>query len=230
MSRFQMRIRLSCEMSMIDSALQRGREAGGIRKLRPGRRKASTTATTSRLGRRRVSAQISSQRARAAHAPRVRAEVGERLEHPLGDLPVRSCVRARGRPPRRAGRAPPSSCRSPRSGAGRSARPRRGGASHSSQVRIRACCRIGSWSGSSPTSLSSRSTRRGVISAPLTATGPEIALAPLLAGHPRDQVLAVVDRLGQPLELGAVADEVGAHRDHDVDRQLVLARPPPAAA
>ena len=45
----------------------------------------------------------------------------------------------------------------------------------------------------------------------------------LVAGHPRHQVLAVVDRLRQPRVLHAVADEVGSHRQHDVDRQRGLA-------
>lgn len=47
-------------------------------------------------------------------------------------------------------------------------------------------------------------------------------LLELLAGHPRDQVFAAVHRLGEFLELGAVADEIRAHRQHDVDGQLLL--------
>ena len=48
--------------------------------------------------------------------------------------------------------------------------------------------------------------------------------APLFAVHPRDQVLTVVDRLGQTVELGAVPDEVPPHRDHDVDGRVLPAR------
>ena len=44
----------------------------------------------------------------------------------------------------------------------------------------------------------------------------------LVAGHPRHEVLALVQGLGQPRILHAVADEVGAHGQHDVDRQLAL--------
>ena len=39
-----------------------------------------------------------------------------------------------------------------------------------------------------------------------------------VAGQPRDQVLAGVDGLGQAGELGAVTQEVRAHRQDDVDR------------
>ena len=91
-----------------------------------------------------------------------------------------------------------------------------------SQVRIRACCRIGSWSGSSPTSLSSRCTSAGRDLA--TADGHRAGdrLAQLVAGQPRHQVLAVVDRLGQVGELRAVAEEVRAHGEHDVDRHRLV--------
>ena len=46
--------------------------------------------------------------------------------------------------------------------------------------------------------------------------------AQLVAGHARHEVEAVVDRLGQAGEVHAVADEVGAHGDHDVDGQVFL--------
>ena len=52
---------------------------------------------------------------------------------------------------------------------------------------------------------------------------PGDGVAPLVAVHPRHEILPVVDRLGQPVELGAVADEIRAHRDDDVDRRLLLA-------
>ena len=44
----------------------------------------------------------------------------------------------------------------------------------------------------------------------------------LLAGHPRDQVFAAVHGLGEVLELRAVADEIRAHGEHDVDRHVLL--------
>ena len=46
--------------------------------------------------------------------------------------------------------------------------------------------------------------------------------APLFAAQPRRQVLALVDRLGQPVEYRAVADEIGAHGQHDENRELRL--------
>ena len=42
-------------------------------------------------------------------------------------------------------------------------------------MRFSACCRIESWSGLSPTSLTSRVSSTGLISAPPTPTGPAIA-------------------------------------------------------
>jgi hypothetical protein len=48
--------------------------------------------------------------------------------------------------------------------------------------------------------------------------------AALLAAHAWDQELPVVHRLGEAGELGAVADEVGAHGEDDVDRRLLLVR------
>ena len=48
-------------------------------------------------------------------------------------------------------------------------------------------------------------------------------LGDLVAGQPRDQVLAAVDRLGQATKPRAVAQEVRAHRDHDIDVQPGLA-------
>ena len=44
----------------------------------------------------------------------------------------------------------------------------------------------------------------------------------LVPGHPRDQVLALVDGFGQPGIVHAVPDEIGPHRQHDVDRNLGL--------
>ncbi len=46
----------------------------------------------------------------------------------------------------------------------------------------------------------------------------------LLAIQPRNQELAPIDHLGQAFELAALADEVGSHRQHDVDRHLLLRR------
>ena len=46
----------------------------------------------------------------------------------------------------------------------------------------------------------------------------------LLAIEPRNQELASVDHLGEPFELSALADEVGTHRQHDVDRHFLLGR------
>ena len=45
-------------------------------------------------------------------------------------------------------------------------------------------------------------------------------LLPLLARQAGYQVLAAVERLRQPVVAGAVAEEVGAHREHDVDRHV----------
>lgn len=44
----------------------------------------------------------------------------------------------------------------------------------------------------------------------------------LLTGEARAQILRVSDRLGQSLELGATAEEVRAHRQHDIDRYAAL--------
>ena len=38
----------------------------------------------------------------------------------------------------------------------------------------------------------------------------------------RDKKLTAIDHLGQTLELPAVADEIGAHGEHDVDRHIGL--------
>ncbi len=46
----------------------------------------------------------------------------------------------------------------------------------------------------------------------------------LLASQPRNQELAPIDHLGQAFELTALADEVGTHRQHDVDRHFLLRR------
>jgi hypothetical protein len=46
--------------------------------------------------------------------------------------------------------------------------------------------------------------------------------APLVARHARDQVLPLVDGFGQAPELRAVAEEVRAHRDDDVDGGVAL--------
>ena len=45
------------------------------------------------------------------------------------------------------------------------------------------------------------------------------ALAAIEAG---DKVFAFVDGFGQPSELGAVSEEVGAHGEHDVDGAVGL--------
>ena len=50
----------------------------------------------------------------------------------------------------------------------------------------------------------------------------------LLASEPGNQELAPVDHLGQACELAALADEVGTHREHDVDRHSFCARLPAA--
>ena len=44
----------------------------------------------------------------------------------------------------------------------------------------------------------------------------------LLAVKPRDEVFALVDRLGQALEFRTVTEEVGAHCENDVDWHLGL--------
>ena len=49
-------------------------------------------------------------------------------------------------------------------------------------------------------------------------------LGSLVARHARDEVLPLVDGFGQAPELRAVAEEVGAHGEYDVDRVLALAR------
>ncbi len=46
----------------------------------------------------------------------------------------------------------------------------------------------------------------------------------LLAIQTRNQELAPIDHLGQAFELTALADEVGTHRQHDVDRHFLLRR------
>ena len=46
----------------------------------------------------------------------------------------------------------------------------------------------------------------------------------MLAIQPRNQELAPVDHLGQAFELSALADEVGTHRQHHVDRHFLLRR------
>src|SRR5262249_45749815 len=46
----------------------------------------------------------------------------------------------------------------------------------------------------------------------------------LIPGEARRQVLAVVDRLRQTGEQGAVAEEVRTHGDDDIDRHLALVR------
>ena len=46
----------------------------------------------------------------------------------------------------------------------------------------------------------------------------------LLARQARNQELAAVDHLGQAFELTALADEVGTHGQHDVDRHVLLRR------
>ena len=46
----------------------------------------------------------------------------------------------------------------------------------------------------------------------------------LLAIQPRNQELAPIDHLGQAFELTALADEVGTHRQHHVDRHFLLRR------
>ena len=45
----------------------------------------------------------------------------------------------------------------------------------------------------------------------------------VFAVEPGNEVFALVDRLGQFLELRAVTKKVGAHREHDVHGQLLLA-------
>ena len=47
--------------------------------------------------------------------------------------------------------------------------------------------------------------------------------AALLAPHARHQVLAAVDGLGQAIELGALAQKVGAHGDDHEHRQRAFA-------
>ena len=44
----------------------------------------------------------------------------------------------------------------------------------------------------------------------------------LLAIEPRNQELASVDHLREPFELSALADPVGTHREHHVDRHFLL--------
>src|SRR5690348_5865302 len=48
--------------------------------------------------------------------------------------------------------------------------------------------------------------------------------ASLVARHSRNQILSIVDRFRQSLKLSTVAEKVGTHREHDVDRQLTLLR------
>ena len=42
----------------------------------------------------------------------------------------------------------------------------------------------------------------------------------LVSSQLRNQVLAVVDGLGETRQLGAIAEIIGSHRDRHVDRQL----------
>jgi hypothetical protein len=51
---------------------------------------------------------------------------------------------------------------------------------------------------------------------------PQDGGADFVAGQARDEVLAVIDRLGQAEKLRAVPDEVRAHRKQDVDRHFAL--------
>jgi len=51
--------------------------------------------------------------------------------------------------------------------------------------------------------------------------GAEDGGAAVVPAHPRHQVLSAVDGFGQAGEAGAVAEEVGAHGQHDVDRRIL---------
>ena len=46
----------------------------------------------------------------------------------------------------------------------------------------------------------------------------------LVPGHPRDEEFPVVDRLGQPQELGTFTQKIRAHRQHDVNVLIRLLR------
>src|SRR3989442_580214 len=48
--------------------------------------------------------------------------------------------------------------------------------------------------------------------------------APLLASHARNEIESRGHSLGQVTIAGAIADEIGTHRQHDVDRQVALLR------
>ena len=48
--------------------------------------------------------------------------------------------------------------------------------------------------------------------------GPADSLLDLVAGHPRDQVQAAVDALGQVAKVGAAAQVIGTHGQHHIDR------------
>ena len=143
-----------------DSSRPQRTPAGGIRKARPGARK-TVDDPLERSARSAPRRPPDAGRGRAAHAAAVRRSFGQRLEEPLGDPPLalgrELGVGLVGMPGE--GLAP--WCRSPRSAGGRAARRGRGRPSQASQVRISACCRTGSWSGSSPTSFSSRGHQPG---------------------------------------------------------------------
>ena len=46
--------------------------------------------------------------------------------------------------------------------------------------------------------------------------------ASLIAGHPGDQVLAVIKCFRQVAELGAVSQKVRSHRQHNINWQVLL--------
>ena len=49
--------------------------------------------------------------------------------------------------------------------------------------------------------------------------------APLISGHPGDQVLAVIQGFRYVAKLGAVPQEIGPHGEHDINRRgLLLSR------
>ena len=64
--------------------------------------------------------------------------------------------------------------------------------------------------------------RRGAICPPATLIGPSMTRLYCSRVEPRDQELAAVDHLRQAFELTALADEVRAHRQHDIDRHFLL--------
>ncbi len=81
---------------------------------------------------------------------------------------------------------------------------------------------MGNWSGSSPMSLSRRSKRRSADLAAGDLDRADDGFLALVAVQARDEEFALVDGVGQARELAAFAQEIRAHGDDDVQRQVGL--------